>query len=291
MNEYIIPAVVFRAEKYLPLDEIKALMLDIKLRCKGWTGDGEYKAVLNFAVDHKSRMSVECGATVPYDPDKMDQVLLNIPDLSSVRRYREYDMHGGKERAPRGMKAPKPKPTIDPENLWRGWDKTKVESGLRHMCSPEGLEESYRFADLLKGYPFADKTPRENQTFIEMDVIAILEDQFPNINAVDVHLNGAVVRELRVIADPDNQPKLGDSVMYFRCQFGNHPSTFVSLSKSATHHLASEEKKRKAADEAEKAKGRPKPEWKPEWKPQGLAARYNESILETGLDYIANQTV
>ncbi|MCJ9720806.1 hypothetical protein MOV66_10305 [Agrobacterium sp. SHOUNA12C] len=278
MSDYVIPAIIFRAEKFIPIDDVKALMTDIKIRCRGWTGTGEYKAVINFVIDTRSdaRFHVEIGATVPYDPDSMDSVLLAIPELTSVKRYHEFDMIDPGKRKHSGMKAPKPKPIIDPENLWRGWDKTKVAAGLRHMCTPEGLDEADRFADLLRGYPFADKTPRENQTFVEMEVIAILEDQYPAINAVDIYLNGAVVRELRVIADPNNQSKLGNSVTSFRCQFGNHPSTFVSLCKSATEHLAAENKK----SEAEAAKSKPKP------RPQGIVNRYNENLLEGGVDYI-----
>ncbi len=283
MNDHAIPAIVFRLEKFMPMTDIHTLLDNIRTRCSSWTGTGEYKAVLSFLINppHDDRFMSDFGATVPYDPDGMDQILLDIPELNSVRRFHELDLNRGRKKKASGMKAPKPKPAIDSENLWRGWDKTKVAAGLRHMCTPEGLDEADRFAELLKGYPFSDKTPRENQTFIEMEVIAIMEDQFPHINEVDCYLNGAVVKELRVIADPDNQPKLGESVTWFRCQFGNHPSTFVSLCKSASEHLAAE--KKKAAPEAAKLK--------PTRKPQGIAYRCNESVLETGLDYIGTQAV
>jgi hypothetical protein len=277
MSEYAIPAIVFRTDKPLKgSDDVKALMTDIKMHCRNWVGTSEYQAVLNFEVDKRTRKYVEVGATVPYDPDAMDRVLLAIPELTSVKRYHQLDMidmiDSGK-RQKSGMKPPKPKP--DPAIFPHGWDITKLAVGLQHMHEPEARAEARRFAELLNGYPFTDKTPRENQTFIEMEVIAILEEQFPHINAVDIYLSGAVVKELRIIANPDNQPNLGDSVTYFRCQFTNHPSTFASLCKSATSHLASEKRKAQGVSA-------------PKIKPEGIAARYSELMLDQEMDYITS---
>lgn len=281
MSEYVIPAIVFRVEKFIPMNDIHALITNIKIRCRSWSGTGEYKAVLSFVIDPLSdnRRITDFGPVVPYDREGMDQLLTDIPELTSVIRHHKLDLIDGNKRKRSGAKPAKAKP--DPALFPFGWDITKVAPGLQHMHDPEARDEARKFAELLKGYPFADKTPRENQTFIEMEVIAVLEDQYPNITAVDIYLNGAVVRELRVIADPDNQSKLGESVTWFRCQFTNHPTTFAGLCKSATDHLAAE--RRRAATAVEKQK--------PQWKPQGIVNRYNESILENGADYIVRQAV
>ncbi|PDS34395.1 hypothetical protein CO665_30645 [Rhizobium anhuiense] len=270
MSDFVIPAIVLRVGKELPVDDLKALMTDIKMRTKSWQGDGEYDLVLNFCYDEKRRGNVPLGPKVPYDPAGMDQVLLDLQELTSVQRFHAYDVIDGRKHEKKwktGLTPPKPGP--DPANMRYGYDITKINPKLRHMIEPEARAKGKEFAELLKGYPFADKTAAQNRDYIEMDVIAILEARFPDIYDVNLHFNGALVRALRTLAEPRNQSRLPDDwhqVLGTMFQH-NHPGAWSNCCRFVDEHFAIEEYK--ARQKVAKSKS------------NGIASRYTELAIET----------
>ncbi|ARQ58932.1 hypothetical protein Kim5_CH02889 [Rhizobium sp. Kim5] len=273
MSDFVIPAIVFRVGKVLPVDDLNALITDIKIRAKSWRGDGQYDLVLNFCYDEKRRGSAPLGPKVPYDPDGMDQILLNLQELTSVQRFHAYDVIEGRKHEKRwktGMTPPKPGP--DPANIRHGWDITRINPKFRHMIEPEARAKGKEFAELLNGYPFADKSVVENRDYIEMNVIAVLEARFPDIYDVNIHFDGALVRALRTIAEPKNQSRLpADWHQVLGCMFShNHPNAWTNNCKFVAEHIAIEEYKAKKKTEKSKS--------------NGIASRYTE--LNIGRDYI-----
>ncbi|MBY3363782.1 hypothetical protein [Rhizobium laguerreae] len=270
MSDFVIPAIVLRVGKVLPVDDLKALITDIKMRAKNWEGSGEYDLVLNFCYDEKRRGSTPLGPKVPYDPTGMDQILLDIQELTSVQRFHAYDVIDGRKHEKKwktGLTPPKPGP--DPENIRYGYDITKINPKFRHMIEPEARAKGKEFADLLKGYPFADKTAAQNRDFIEMDVIAVLESRFCDIYDANQFLGGAVVRALRTIADPKNQGRLPDDwhhVLGTMFQH-NHPGAWINCCKHVDEHFAIEEYK--ARQKTVKARS------------NGIVSRFTELAIET----------
>ncbi|TAV04559.1 hypothetical protein [Rhizobium ruizarguesonis] len=269
MSDFVIPAIVLRVGKVMPVDDLNALITDIKMRAKSWEGEGEYDLVLNFCYD-KRRGNVPLGPKVPYDPVGMDQILLDLQELTSVQRFHAYDVIDGRKHEKKwrtGLIPPKPGP--DPENIRYGYDITKINPGLRHMIEPEARAKGKEFAELLKGYPFEDKTAAQNRDYIEMDVIAVLEARFPDIYDVNLHFDGALVRALRTIAEPKNQSRLpSDWHGVLGCMFWqNHPNAWTNNCTFVDRHFAMEEYK--ARRKAERPKS------------TGIASRFTELAIET----------
>ncbi|NTI03114.1 hypothetical protein G6K88_13905 [Agrobacterium rhizogenes] len=275
----ILPqALVFKVDESVPDGAFRDLFDDIKRLTKNWIGPATHHAVFSYQFTNSTRQYVPIGLELPDDTDGIDEILSDLSELSRVYVMRNLDwVAENRKKARPTSRVRKKEPEPDPKDMKYGFNVAKIRPSLRHMIEPEAREEGKKFAALLEGFPFADKTAKENQTWIEMDVIAVLRDQYPNIHDANIALEGAVVRELRVIGDPANQQRLPENWAVFRRQFGwNHPGAFRNCCQNVSRHFAFEKLKERMDAKT---------------KPQGIVSRYNENYLESGADYIGNQAV
>ncbi|MBA9034321.1 hypothetical protein [Rhizobium leguminosarum] len=275
MSDFVIPAIVLRVGKVMPVDDLNALITDIKMRAKRWEGAGEYDLVLNFCYDENRRGNYPLGPKVPYDPAGMDQILLDLQELTSVQRFHAYDVIDGRKHEKKwktGMTAPKPKPLVDPNNILHGHDITKVKPELRFMLTEDGPEiDARNFAAALEGYPFVDKSAIQNRDYIEMEVIAPFEHRYPFLADLNRLFGGKIIRELRALADVKNQQRLPKHWhQAFGRAFvrgGNNPATYEQCCNFISGHFVMLERIA--------AKGKVTPQ------PSKIASRFTELAIET----------
>jgi len=265
----IIPnALVFKVDEGVLDGAYKDVVADIKRLTKAWVGLPTHEAVFSYHLPGSTRQFVPLSFQVPDDPDAIDEIVSDIPELNRVYPTRNLNWVAENKKKPRQktrIKKSKPKP--DPSNFKYGYDVTKINPKLLHMIEPEARAKGKEFADLLEGFPFAEKTAAENRNFIEFEVIARLEYRFPDIADVNRFLGGAVVRGLRMIADPKNQSRLPfDWHQVFGSMFQhNHPGAWINCCVYAEQDLKLQDYKARKA---------------PQPKARGIVSRYTENAIE-----------
>lgn len=229
------------------------VMRKIAGMCNPSSDDRCYQVVMVFPMGkgRYSNMFVHDFAgtrsMLPRDEDLIEDIVLSIPEIESYKFRREYDMMDiyKSERRKSGMKAPIKKPTPFPHPTFPSYDMNEISAHRMHLLDEPALAEGRRFAALLKGYPFKDKTPKENRRWIEFEVIERLRALFPILYDADnrVLAGSPLSKVLHKIADERYQARLSaDELSSLRtCFTGRHPHTIESALVNVTNRIVMED--------------------------------------------------
>ncbi|CAN7262827.1 hypothetical protein LJR098_001104 [Rhizobium sp. LjRoot98] len=210
MSDTIFPAIVFKIDRELPVPDLKELMNEIRRMTAEWNGEPAYRGVLAFPVGSDRNNTPISGLLLPNDADGMEDVLLSISELTRVHMVKNYDLMAvfDRSRKPKSRIKKSPKPDVDLSNTRYGFDESKIGPEYRYMLEDDAHAEGARWAELLQGFPFADKTAVQNQRWMDIDVIGSLRAKFPLIEEANRLLGGKIVATLRKMSEPQNQVRL-----------------------------------------------------------------------------------
>lgn len=195
-------AIVFKTKGVRITAVMKLIIAEVLARAEKFEGQPRCTPVFHFLHEGGAWMYYPCiGRSIPHDPAALDQILLEMEELESVRHHRNFKP-GEKIIRPRKSK---PKPKSEGPFTEAGHDLSKIRPQFHFFYEPEMDEEGLAMAKLLKGYPFTDRTPIENSRYIEMELTNRLRDRFPHIYELNKLLDGAVVEALKLIAKPELQ--------------------------------------------------------------------------------------
>ncbi|OAE46830.1 hypothetical protein [Agrobacterium tumefaciens] len=137
---------------------------------------------------------------IPCDDHAIERLLLACDEIESIQHKRNF--LPDEKPKPRAKKKPEPKGPFSK----RGYNLDNwSEHWHPYFDRPELTAEGAELGRLLEGYPFADRSPRDNARYIEMEIIHRIRDRFPTIYEVEKLTKNKLVQALTLISTPEIQ--------------------------------------------------------------------------------------
>lgn len=195
-------AIVFKIKGVKTGEVCRLIIDDILSRSKDWTGSTNCVPVfkLSFVRPDQSEEIVWPDIMIPHDADAIDRLLLSMDELENIQHKRNFLPN--EKPKPKIKKKPSPK---GPFSKY-GHDLDKWSPSYHPFFDNQQLiSEGNDLRELMKGYPFKERSAVENSRFIELEVAHRLRDRFPTLYDLDIVLGGVIKECLTLMARPDIQ--------------------------------------------------------------------------------------
>lgn len=195
-------AIVFKVKGVRPGEVFRLIIDDVLAKAATWVGQATCVAVfkLHMVRPEQTEDVVWPDVMIPHDSDGIEQLLLSSDEIESIQHKRNFLPN--EKPKPKVKKKPEPKGPFSKQgyNL-DGWS----DCWHPYFDRPELTAEGAELGRLLDGYPFADRSPKENARYIEMEIIHRLRDRFPTIYELEKLNQNTFVKALKLISTPEIQ--------------------------------------------------------------------------------------
>jgi len=217
-------AIVFKIKGVRSGEVLRLIIDDILSKASSWSGPATCVPVFKLSQVRPEQTEdvVWPDIMIPHDTDGIEQLLMSSDEIESIQHKRNFLPN--EKSKPKPRKKPKPKGPFS----GRGHDLSKYRQSLHPFFdSPALVAEGDDLREMMKGYPFKDRTPVENSRFIELEVIHRLRDRFPTLYDLNIVLGGAIKQSLGLISKPEIQRYGKPSDFNLAHNFGAQPPNVV----------------------------------------------------------------
>ncbi len=195
-------AIVFKVKGVRPGEVFRLIIDDVLAKAATWSGQATCVAVfkLHMVRPEQTEDVVWPDVMIPHDADGIEHLLLSSDEIESVQHKRNF-LPNEKPKPPVKKKAEPKGPFSKQGYNLDNWS----ECWHPYFDRPELTAEGAELGLLLEGYPFSDRTPRENARYIEMEIIHRIRDRFPTIYEVEKLTKHKLVQALTLISTPEIQ--------------------------------------------------------------------------------------
>lgn len=215
-------AVVFQIDKVCSTEKLKEILDQIEKATDEWVGPAVCMPIFKINIGTKNHLEIEGfinnqNKLIAYDAIDAADLML-VADIDAIlHKYRYVPGEKLKRKTPK-----KEKKVIGPLTK-HGYDLGYIQQKYHFFYDPQMHEEAEKLCNLMKGFPFKDRTPAENSAWLEREVILPFRSEFPTIYEFNKLMDNEVLESLQILKDarlydhiPEDSFKIGHNFLCFR---------------------------------------------------------------------------